>query len=212
MQGNIAMIAARIALLLSLLALGGFCRAQQCSDGIDNNSNGLTDLTDWYCKAAADNDEGSFHSGVPGDDANSAASLDCWFDTNSGNGDDGCSMHACCDIDGACPSDLLPAQFNASQCTPSETCRGNCIPQTKPGCDCFGCCEICTTQNGCLNVFVNPVVSPACTIETLGDPSSCRRCVQDAACLVPYVVFADGFEVPQGMPGSLAAAIEHAMR
>ena len=206
------MIAARILILLSLFALGGTCRAQQCNDGIDNNVNGLVDLTDWYCKSADDNDESSFHSSVAGDDLNTPAALDCWFDTNSGSGDDGCSIHACCDIDGACPADLLPAQFNANQCTPSGACVANCAPQTKPGCDCFGCCEICTPQNGCLNVFVNPVVSPACTIETLGDPASCRRCVQNAACLVPYVIFADGFEAPAAVAGSLAAAIERAMR
>ena len=194
---------------LMLFAAGA--HAQQCADGIDNNGNNLVDLTDWYCKSAADNDESSFLSGLPGDNTNAPAALDCWFDTNSGSGDDGCSIHACCGIDGACPADLDPAHYDPAQCTPSAACVTNCLPQTKPGCDCFGCCEICTADNGCLDVFVNPAVSPVCTVETLGDTSKCRRCVQNAACVVFASIYADGFESAPP-PLSLRQALEAAMR
>jgi hypothetical protein len=210
--GLTMMGASRFVILVAVLALASPCGAQQCSDGIDNNANGLIDLTDWYCRDPADNDESSFHSAIPGDDGNAPASLDCWFDGNTGSGDDGCSIHACCDIDGACPADLEPALFDANQCSVSGQCAASCVPLTKPGCDCFGCCEICTPQNGCLNVFVNPAVSPTCTLESLGDPSSCKRCVQNPACLVPYVIFANGFEGAPPLAGSLADALGRATR
>jgi len=198
-------------LIACLLLIAAGAHAQQCADGVDNNSNGLIDLTDWYCKSAVDNDESSFLSGIPGDDNNGPATLDCWFDTNSGGGDDGCSIHACCGIDGACPADLAPAQFNPAQCAPSAQCVDNCLPQTKPGCDCFGCCEICKPGTGCVDVFVNPVVSPACSVDVLEDTGKCRRCVQNAACTVVARIFADGFEAAPVQP-SLRQALDAAVR
>jgi len=179
----------------SLSALAGDGDAAQCNDSIDNNGNALIDMTDWYCKTPLDDDEFSFLSGVPGDDLNQPHALDCWFDLNSGSGDDGCSIHACCDIDGSCPADLEPELFNANQCSASQQCSDNCLPQTKEGCDCFGCCEICLPGSGCANVFVNPAVSPTCTIEVLGDPSKCRTCTPNPSCRIPSHIFIDGFEI-----------------
>ncbi|HEY6941650.1 hypothetical protein [Dokdonella sp.] len=169
--------------------------ATECSDGIDNDADGYVDMASWYCKVPADNDEGSFRSGVPGDDGNFPRALDTWFDTNTGAGDDGCSMHACCDIQGACPPDLDPSYFDPAQCQISQTCRDAALPLTRPGCDCFGCCEICEPGTGCVDVFVNPVVSPSCTLNVLGDASLCRRCVQNPGCVNPSRIFADGFEM-----------------
>ena len=42
-----------------------------------------------------DNDEGSFATGIPGDNKD-ANKQDCFFDGNSGGGDDGCNQHVCC--------------------------------------------------------------------------------------------------------------------
>jgi hypothetical protein len=206
----------RLLCLLCLLSIGaavllppGVADASQCNDLVDNNSNGLIDLTDWYCKSADDNDEASFYSAIPGDDLNLPAALDCWFDTDSGSGNDGCSIHACCGIAGACPQELDAAHFDENQCTVSQACADNCRPLVKAGCDCFGCCQICTQETGCVDVFVNPAVSPSCSIENIGDPSLCRRCVQNNECLGLSRIFADGFEVPVE---PLARGLERATR
>lgn len=184
-----------LCLLVSILASPwDAARATQCDDMIDNNSDGFVDLADLYCKAPTDNDESSFASGFP--ETNQVNALDCWFDTNAGSGDDGCSMHACCDIDGDCPADLDPAHFDPNQCSASQTCNDNCAPLAKAGCDCFGCCEVCSAGNGCLNVFVNPAVSPQCTGDVLDDPAKCRTCTPNPTCWNPSHIYVDGFDLP----------------
>lgn len=182
-------------LLCGLVIFSSFVSASQCNDGIDNNANGLIDLLDPYCKSADDNDESSFRGGA-GDDLNAPRSLDCFFDTNSGAGDDGCVVHACCMIDGPCPADLDPASFDPNACGVSAACQNNCLPQTQPDCDCFGCCTLCDPQSGnCATAFVNPVVSPSCTLEQLTDPLACRACTPNPSCRVfPSAVFRNGFE------------------
>ncbi len=169
--------------------------AQQCADGIDNNNNGRVDMADPYCRSPADNDESSFASGLPGDDINSASSLDCWFDGNSGSGDDGCSVHACCLIDGPCPANLSPQTYDPENCTVSQACIDACVPITKQDCDCFGCCNICPPGQSCTRVQVHPVISPTCTIDSLGDSSACQPCSGDPVCRVNSEgVFENGFE------------------
>jgi len=199
-----------IALLALLASTGGF--AAQCSDSIDNNSDGFVDMASLYCKTPDDNDESSFHSGSPGDDANSPHALDTWFDLDSGSGNDGCQIHACCMIEGACPADLEPGLFDAGACGVTDNCINNAVALTKPGCDCFGCCEVCDPNTSiCANVFLNPVVSPNCTAEKLGDPSSCRTCKQNTQCLVPAFIFRDGFDLLPVQGASAPLDIARAM-
>ena len=68
----------------------------QCSDGIDNDGDGLIDSADPECTGPADNDESSFATGIPGDNMD-ACKQDCFFDGNSGMGDDGCQWQLECD-------------------------------------------------------------------------------------------------------------------
>jgi hypothetical protein len=172
--------------------------AQQCADGIDNDGDGHIDLADPHCRAAYDNDESSFRSGAPGDDMHGPSSLDCWFDGNSGSGDDGCSVHACCLIDGPCPPHLNPGTFDPAQCEVSIACLDNCLPLVKPGCDCFGCCTLRQPGGPYLRALVNPAISPDCTLAALHDPAACQPCRGDAICRIePDEVFGHGFE-PEG--------------
>lgn len=166
----------------------------QCANNIDDDQDGLSDLDDPKCKLPGDNDESSFGSGVPGDDNNDPWSLDCWFDLNSGSGDDNCEMHACCMLEGPCPAEYLP--FDPNQCVASQQCIEACAPQTRQECDCFGCCQICDASvSGCYEVFVNPSVSPACELYVIDDPSLCKPCSRNASCPVPNpLIFLDGFE------------------
>jgi len=184
----------RFTLALLLLFVAAAASAQQCSDNIDNNADGRIDMADPYCKAPTDNDETSFRGG-PTDDMNLPSSLDCWSDTNSGSGDDDCRIHACCLIDGPCPPALNPQTFNPANCAVSTMCRETCVPLTRPGCDCGGCCDIAIDGGPQRRLFLNPVVSPNCTLEQLGDPVACKPCRGDATCKVVLPqLFLDGFE------------------
>ena len=68
----------------------------QCNDGIDNDGDGKIDLADPECVSPLDNDESSFATGIPGDNVD-ACKQDCFFDGNSGMGDDGCQWELKCD-------------------------------------------------------------------------------------------------------------------
>jgi hypothetical protein len=177
---------------------GGTCTpvagAPQCSDCIDNDNDGKIDGFDPECTGPADNDESSFKTGIPGDNID-ATMQDCFFDGNSGAGDDGCNQHTCCllqakgtisgsetqlEADKRECKRLAPKadekKYDPAKCyqpfgnTPvSPKCKMNCGPLTPPGCDCFGCCTICN-ENGCRDVLINPQVSPDCQSENITDP------------------------------------------
>ena len=61
----------------------------QCSNCKDDDGDGLIDGFDPECTGPFDNDEGSFATGIPGDNKD-AINQDCFFDGNSGAGNDGC--------------------------------------------------------------------------------------------------------------------------
>jgi len=185
-----------VLLLLALMTTSMPILAQQCADGLDNNNNGQVDMADPYCRSPTDNDESSFASGIPGDDVNSPASLDCWFDDNSGSGNDDCIVHACCSIDGPCPANLSPETFDPNECQVSQMCIETCQPITKPDCDCFGCCNICPPGQSCTRAFVHPAISPGCSLESLGTAQQCLPCSGNLACRAQAIdVFEDGFEL-----------------
>jgi hypothetical protein len=182
-------------MLMLALWIGGDVFGAQCSDGLDNDADGEVDMASPYCKLEDDNDESSFGSGVPGDDGNLPRSLDTFFDLNGGNGDDSCNLHACCMIPGACPADLEPGFFNSSLCTATTPCIDNTKPLVQPGCDAFGCClmhDAATSTDQI--VFINPVVSPNCTLATIGDEASCRPCLPNPETYLSIDLFIDGFE------------------
>src|SRR5262249_1555053 len=136
-----------------------------------------------------DNDESSFKTGIPGDNVD-PVHQDCFFDGNSGSGNDGCNIHVCCLL-GATTVAMCPIganQYNPADCPPpirtkplSQLSIDVCGKLTPPGCDCFGCCKICDTT-GCYTVETNPNTSPDCTGATLSDPTKCKPCMQVTSC------------------------------
>jgi hypothetical protein len=181
------------------LSIAGPLRAAdfpECSDGLDNNVNSLIDLVDPYCKSADDDDESTFGSGIPGADENPLSHLDCWYDSDSGTGNDDCDRHACCGIGSACPADLDPELFDSEACSNSQSCVDFCQPLAGVDCDCFGCCSLCVPGSAtCRTVYLNPAVSPTCTLDSLTDAASCRPCQIDPTCAGPLErLFSDGFE------------------
>ncbi|MBA3539985.1 MAG: hypothetical protein H0T79_10185 [Deltaproteobacteria bacterium] len=180
-------------LLIDAPPFGGACTpgGPQCSDCVDNDGDNTIDGFDIHCTGPLDNDESSFETGIPGDNMD-AVNQDCFFDGNSGAGDDKCNIHVCCLLGAAtvaeCP--IGANQYKPQDCPPpigtkplAQTCIDNCSVVTPPGCDCFGCCTICDpTTNMCYDILANPSASPDCNETNLADPTKCTRCDQTEVC------------------------------
>jgi hypothetical protein len=162
----------------------------QCTDCVDNDMDGDVDGFDVECTGAADDDESSFETGIPGDNIDPAIQ-DCFFDGNSGAGDDGCAFHTCCILGApdvaSCPVDQGPP-YDPSECddTLTQECIDNCAPLTPPGCDCFGCCTVCDpATNVCRDIVTNPIIAPDCDADSILDPVACPSCVKNDQCGTP---------------------------
>jgi hypothetical protein len=150
----------------------------QCNDGMDNDNDTLIDSADGECVAPCDNDESSFATGIPGDNQD-ACKQDCFFDGNSGQGDDGCNWDLRCDPTNPGAQSSCPYEAGRTcQSEQSEKCVRNCRKLTPNGCDCFGCCAV-TYAGGSANVLL---VS-GCTADEFGNETICPRCMQNAGCL-----------------------------
>jgi hypothetical protein len=155
----------------------------QCSDGKDNDGDGKIDYLDPECVGPGDNDESSFATGISGDNMD-ACKQDCFFDGNSGMGDDKCLWQLKCDpmnTNAQCPYDSAYAAQHADECSfsasQSQTCINACRKFVPNGCDCFGCCAI----PGGLTIRL----APTCTAADFGDPVKCPRCTQVTQCSNP---------------------------
>jgi len=174
----------------------------QCTDTIDNDGDGKIDAADPDCTGMLDDDESSFGSGIPGD--NIDCTQDCFFDGNSGSGNDDCIYSIKCDPKNPAQyldppqknctydSNMLggnkcPTPFNPGQ---TQQCLDFCLPITPNGCDCFGCCAIpYSTDAGVGEQIVmlrdtckakpDGTVDPALLL----DPTKCVPCTQVPDCL-----------------------------
>ncbi len=168
---------------------GGDCNGTTyaCGDGMDNDDDGLIDLEDPECVSPCDDDEGTFATGLPGDGMD--CKQDCFFDGNSGHGDDGCEWDLRCDpanpgahletgnceYTGGNICDMIPAE-------PTPECLEFCAPYVPPGCDCWGCCEV-QTDAGPIYIHLN---SPApCSLAQLDACIECTPQIDD--CGTPCV-------------------------
>jgi hypothetical protein len=140
-----------------------------CNNGIDDDGDGKTDGFDGECTGAIDDDESSFATGIPGDNRDPKWQ-DCFFDGNSGHGDDGCRY----------PTGCLTGELSLDDkaCAVTETCRNNCQPRTPNGCDCFGCCSVQLPGGGSIDVMLKD----SCSLEKIGDEEACPVCVKSTAC------------------------------
>jgi hypothetical protein len=144
----------------------------QCNNGIDDDGDGVVDGFDSECTGALDDDEATFATGIPGDNRDPKWQ-DCFFDGNSGAGDDRCRYPTEC-LTGELPED-------AAACATTEACRNNCLPLTPNGCDCFGCCAVTLPSGQALNI----TLSGSCSLLDIGDPEACPRCTPSVSCQNP---------------------------
>jgi hypothetical protein len=156
----------------------------QCSDGIDNDGDGRIDYDDPECVGPLDNDESSFATGIPGDNMD-ACKQDCFFDGNSGMGDDHCLWQLKCDpmsTTASCPYDPQFAAQHSMDCSvtasQSQQCIDSCRKLVPNGCDCFGCCVVPGAPT--------PIrLAATCTAKDFGDPTKCPACTQVTQCNNP---------------------------
>jgi len=148
---------------------------------MDDDGDGLVDLQDPECTGPCDDDEASFATGLPGD--NMDCKQDCFFDGNSGQGDDGCIWNLRCDPEN--PGANIGCEYtgnnncdNESQASWDQECIDFCLPYVPPGCDCFGCCVV-DTPEGEVHVFLNSDETGECALDNL---EACQSCTFNEMC------------------------------
>lgn len=139
-------------------------RACACANGLDDDGDGVADGFDAECIGPNDDDEGSFSTGISGDNQDPKWQ-DCFFDGNSGAGDDDCKYHTDCIAGIKPPSD--------PDCQVSDFCVEFCSARTPSGCDCFGCCEIKAPEGGTAQVYI----TEECDADALETCTSCQKAV-----------------------------------
>lgn len=141
-----------------------------CGDGIDNDADGKVDLDDPECISPCDDTEATFATALPGQ--NSDCKSDCYFDSDSGGGNDKCDFNLKCDLlspaaNIGCTHD--PALTSCEASVP-QTCLDVCLPLVPNGCDCFGCCEVKSSTG---NKFIYLGSSEGCNLDNLDSCASC---------------------------------------
>jgi hypothetical protein len=170
-----------------------------CGDTIDNDGDGLVDWQDPECLGPCDNTENGLDVGIPGG-SGPACDVECFWDSNSGAGNDECYWNHQCDPLSVAP-DYYPEWWQPGKCahdpnanTPgtamgcdellvqqSAQCESFCAPLAPNGCDCFGCCVLYKegVQYGPLWLGTEDGKGNfTCTLADIGDPKKCAPCTQ----------------------------------
>lgn len=187
---------------------GGILRPCQnhiyaCGDAIDNDGDGLVDADDPSCWGACHNSETYYAQQIP--DGPFGCSRDCYFDQDSGSGNDACFHDFKCDPHEV-PPDYFPntnwgascaydpqanvpgtllscAELSAAQ---SDACLGYCRPLAPNGCDCFGCCDLPSGSGNFVWLgSLDDDGAPSCDVSGALDPVKCHPCEPVPSCLNP---------------------------
>ncbi len=176
-------------------------KVYQCGDCFDNDGDQLQDSDDPECTGPCDNTEDSYYGGIPGQN-NAPCRQDCYFDQDTGSGNDQCFWSHDCDPLSLAP-DYPPSgdshcayQPNANVPGSNSTCDGlramqesacldTCLPITPNGCDCFGCCELPAASGHFVWIGSSLRNTGTCDAAHVGDPSACQPCTPVPSCLNP---------------------------
>ncbi len=158
----------------------------QCGDGIDNDGDGKIDWQDPDCLGPCDNNESGYATAIPG--GNSApCKQDCYFDQDTGSGNDTCAWNAKCDPlspqGNTCPYDANLLGGKDCPAAQTQTCHDFCGPLTPNGCDCFGCCDLPGGSGNWVYIGSTDAAGVAtCDLAHASDPALCHPCTPVAAC------------------------------
>ncbi len=173
-------------------------KTYQCGDCLDNDGDCKIDSADDHCIGVCDNNEQGFKGNISGQN-NAPCKADCYFDQDTGSGNDECYWSHKCD-----PLEVPPNYPpEGSQCaynpnanipgtgqscaqlssTQSQQCGDYCGPLVPNGCDCFGCCAM---PGIAYTVYLGSEDSGGngtCNLANKNDPLKCKPCTQVPACL-----------------------------
>jgi hypothetical protein len=171
-----------------------------CGDCIDNDGDCKVDNNDTQCQGACQNNETGFKGDIPGQNS-APCKADCYFDNDTGAGNDDCYWTHECDtheVATAYDPEGKKCEYNASakvpgsnnSCTQNFTsqstiCHSICDPLTPNGCDCFGCCTIPGAPTDVYLGSEDSGGNGTCNLTTLADPTKCRPCLKVQACNNP---------------------------
>jgi len=161
----------------------------QCGDTIDNDGDGLTDDEDPDCLGPCDNNEGGFFLNIPGG-GSAPCRLDCYFDQDTGSGNDECTWDLRCDPERT-PEVVSECNYEAetpmdADCpgTQDPDCGDFCSPLVPNGCDCFGCCNLPAGSDSWVFIGAQDADgNGTCTLDSVGDPDACPACTPVDDCL-----------------------------
>lgn len=182
-------------------------RVYACGNCIDDDGDGTLDSDDVHCTGPCDDSETSFSVDIPGGNA-APCRHDCFFDGDTGAGNDACAWsHRCdplavapdyppsgdvmCSYDEDAPIPGMTAGCSDLRDEQDPMCAAACGPLVPNGCDCFGCCELPAASGRYVWLGSG---DGSCTLETLDDSDACRPCTPVEACLNPC----DGCELCVG--------------
>lgn len=172
------------------------CRGKlyQCGNCKDDDADGAGDALDVDCLGPCDDDESGLSTGLTAV-TGAPCRHDCYFDGDSGQGNDKCEWSHACDPLSVAP-DYPPSGDSrcafAAEATPSgvdcaarqdqqaESCLDVCLPLVPNGCDCFGCCELPGRSGNFY--FVAGTGDEGCDLDSLGDLSRCPPCTRVDSC------------------------------
>ena len=173
-------------------------KVYQCGDCVDNDADGLVDSDDPECTGPCDNTENSYFGGIPGQNK-AQCRQDCYFDQDTGSGNDQCFWGDECDPlsvapsyppsgDARCaydPSAKVPG--SGSTCAGLGTaqppaCLSYCLPITPNGCDCFGCCELPADSGKFVSIRSSSQNEGTCDAAHVSDPAACHPCTPAKSC------------------------------
>ncbi len=176
-------------------------KVYQCGDCLDNDGDCKIDSADPDCIGVCDNNETGYYGNIPGQNK-APCKEDCYFDQDTGSGNDDCYWSHSCD-----PLEVAPNYYPyGSKCSydpnkgipgtsntcsqlysaQSAQCTSYCGPLVPNGCDCFGCCAIPDSSGTVHTVFLGSLDSSGngtCTLADVADPSKCQPCTQVPSCL-----------------------------
>jgi len=177
-------------------------KTYECGDLIDNDNDGLLDSEDPDCLGPCDNTEDGYISGIPGG-SGPDCTVDCYFDQDSGAGNDDCHWSHQCDPHEVAPnyypesSAGTKCKYNTAASIPgssmtcdqlynaqSTACTNFCGPLTPNGCDCFGCCELPAGKGNYVWLGSEDASgNGSCKLDVINDPMKCQPCLPVKACL-----------------------------
>ena len=180
-------------------------KTYQCGNCMDDDGDGRIDSEDPDCLGPCDNSENGLDPAIPGGN-NTKCKMDCYFDGDTGSGNDNCYWDHGCDPNKNAanqPSPETSCPYNptmnlagssltcaTAQTMQSTTCLNYCKPLTPNGCDCFGCCflgpqaknNVDGSRTGIWLGSYDASGNATCTMANLADPNKCHVCKMVDSC------------------------------